>query len=157
MRRTRLLLAVSALTFTTLANAQLSGVGSEPCPPSSRGPPPWVTNEIVSGDLYAYVYLDVDKRGRPSGCKIGTTNILGDDKFWVCQAYMRQWTTRPPANPGLDGRTTTERLFIEYGWKHASADRAARIAYFHAHPYLHPECYRQNGSTGERGPVLTYP
>ena len=95
----------------------------------------------MSGDRYADIYLDIDSQGKPTGCRMGKNNIPGDDKFFVCQAFMRQWSTNPQAAPGKTGPTTVERQYFEYGMRHADAERAARKKFFREHPYERPECY----------------
>ncbi|HEY4070590.1 MAG TPA: hypothetical protein VGM04_03425 [Sphingomicrobium sp.] len=119
----------------------------EACPARSTAPLAWAIDEVMSGDLYADIYLDVNEEGRPTACRMGRTNILGDDKFFVCKAFMDQWSTQAPRPAG---RTTVKRQYIEYGMKHADAERAARNRYFLEHPYQRPECYPKDASTGYR-------
>ena len=110
----------------------------EPCPPAPRELP-WAIDQIMSGDLYADVYLDIDAQGKPTGCKMGQNNIPGDDKFFICKAFMEQWSTRLPTQAGKP--TTVLRKYIQYGMRHGDAENAARKKYFRDHPYERPECY----------------
>jgi hypothetical protein len=112
----------------------------EPCPPVPS-PLPWVIDQMMDGDRYADVYIDIDQHGKPTGCKMGQNNISGDDKFWVCQAFMGQWSTQPPADAGKTHPTTIMRKYVEYGMRHTDAESAARSKYFRGHPYERPECY----------------
>jgi hypothetical protein len=110
---------------------------NEPCPPLPNKLP-WAIDDIMSGDLYADVYMDIDGQGKPTGCKMGQNNIPGDDKFFICKAFMDQWSTKP-AQVGKP--TTVLRKYIQYGMRHEDAESAARKKYFREHPYERPECY----------------
>src|SRR5262249_5867145 len=103
----------------------------EPCPPLPDKLP-WAIDEIMSGDLDADVYMDIDAQGKPTGCKMGQNNIAGDDKFFICKAFMEQWSTKPPTEIGKP--TTVLRKYIQYGMRHEDAESAARKKYFRDHP-----------------------
>jgi hypothetical protein len=73
---------------------------------------------------------------------MGRNNIDGDNKFFVCKAFLEQWST---AAPGGDSKATTiERKYIAYGEKHRKAEREARKQFFLQHPEERPECYPQD-------------
>jgi hypothetical protein len=116
-------------------------LAKESCPTLSSGPLPWSTDEIMSGDRYADIYLDIDAQGKPTGCRMGKNNIPGDDKFFICNAFMQQWSTHPPEDAGKGGATTVKRNYFEYGMRHADAERSARKKFFREHPYERAECY----------------
>jgi hypothetical protein len=107
----------------------------------------------MSGDDFADIYLDIDKAGRPIGCRMGQNNIPGDNKFFVCKAFIDQWTTAPaevnptagprPANVPANSKVkaTVYRRYIAYGADHARAERKARKQFFRDHPEQRSECY----------------
>ena len=126
----------------------------EPCPPTKYPPPyPWLIGDTMPGDRFADIYLDIDKAGKPINCRMGKNNIPGDDKFFVCKAFIEQWTTSPrpndpavgppPANlpRGTPIKATVHRQLIMYGEQHAKAERAARERFFQQHPEERAECY----------------
>jgi hypothetical protein len=73
---------------------------------------------------------------------MGKNNIPGDDKFFVCKAFMEQWSTAP--SPVATTGTTVERHYLAIGDKHQKAEENARKAWFRAHPEERPECYPNN-------------
>ena len=105
------------------------------------------------GDEYAEIYIDIDKAGKPIGCRMGQNNIPGDNKFFVCQAFIEQWRTSPrpndpaigPPPPHLPANSrvnaTVHRTYIAYGPDHEKAERNARKQFFQQHPDERPECY----------------
>jgi hypothetical protein len=137
----------------------LMGIGSpvsakEPCPPSKYPPPyPWLITDMMSGDQFADIYLDIDKAGKPINCRMGKNNIPGDNKFFVCQAFIGQWMTSPQPNDpevgppppntpkGSPIKATVHRHFVAYGDKHAKAEREARERFFQQHPEERRDCY----------------
>jgi hypothetical protein len=125
-----------------------------PCPPNKYQPPyPWFIADMMPGDRFADIYLDIDKAGKPINCRMGKNNLYGDDRFFVCSAFMEQWRTSPqpndpavgppPANlpPHSPIKATVHRQLLTYGEKHAKAERDARISFFRQHPEERPECY----------------
>lgn len=129
-------------------------VAKQPCPPNKFQPPyPWFIGETMSGDRYADIYLDIDKAGKPLNCRMGKNNIPGDDKFFVCNAFIQQWSTSPQPNDpevgpppsnipkGSPIKATVHRQLLSYGEKHTKAERDARTSFFQQHPEERPECY----------------
>jgi len=144
---------VKLAMLLTLAGASPAVAGS-PCPPSKFQPPyPWFISEPMSGDKYADVYLDIDKAGRAINCRLGRSNLYGDEGFFICNAFKEQWRTSPRANdravgpppanlpPNSPIKATVHRQFISYGDKHAKAEREARKKFFLDHPEERPDCY----------------
>ena len=126
----------------------------EPCPPNKYPPPyPWLVEGPMYGDEYGEIYIDIDKAGKPVGCRMGRNNIPGDNKFFVCQAFMDQWRTSPRPNDPAVGpppanlpanspvKATVHRTFISYGADHEKAERNARKRFFQQHPDERTECY----------------
>ena len=125
-----------------------------PCPPNKFSPPyPWFISDMMTGDRFAEIYLDIDKAGKPLNCRMGQNNIPGDDKFFVCKAFLEQWSTSPQPNDSAVGpppanlpvgspiKATVHRQLLAYGDKHRKAERGARAKFFQQHPEERPECY----------------
>ena len=99
---------------------------------------PWLIEEVISGDEYADIYVDIDGGGVPTGCRFGDTNIHdSNEKFTICQGFMQQWH-KSEANGSAQ---TLKEKFISYGGKHRKAEREAEKLYFQQHPDDRPECY----------------
>jgi hypothetical protein len=140
--------------WTVLAAIASPAWAKEPCPANKYRPPyPWFIETIMKGDQFADIYLDVDKSGRPINCRMGQNNIPGDTKFFVCKAFLEQWSTRapsedptigpPPANLPANSpvKGTIYRKYLAYGEQHAKAEKAARKQFFQQHPEERSECY----------------
>lgn len=148
MDRLLVLLGAAALFIPMTANAGAA------CPASKYPPPyPWFIGDTMPGDLYADIYLDIDKAGKPIACRMGKNNIPGDDKFFICNAFIEQWKTSPQPNdpavgpppPNLPRNSpiiaTVHRQLITPGEQHEKAERAARERFFREHPEERQECY----------------
>ena len=135
-----------ALGVFSLSNAA-AAADREACPAMTAASLSWAITEVMSGDRYADVYIDLNEKGRATACRLGQNNLLGDDKFWVCNAFAQRWSARAAARAEA-GPVTVKRRWIEYGPKHAAAEKAARDKYFREHPYERPECYPKDASTG---------
>ena len=99
---------------------------------------PWLIEDVMSGDDYGDVYVDIDGEGVPTGCRFGDTNIRdSNEKFTVCQGFMQQWH-KSEANGSPQ---TLKEKFISYGSKHRKAERDAEKLYFQQHPDDRPDCY----------------
>lgn len=99
---------------------------------------PWLIEEVMSGDEYGDVYVDIDGTGVPTGCRFGDTNVRdSNEKFSVCQGFMQQWH-KSEANGSPQ---TLKEQFISYGSKHRKAEREAEKLYFQQHPNDRPDCY----------------
>lgn len=95
----------------------------------------------MQGDKYAWVYIDVDRTGRPLQCRVGENNIYDSDtRFQLCNAYTRDWRA-PEADAGDPDRRTIKRQTIIIGSDHELANQKARRAWFKLHPEERPECY----------------
>jgi len=137
-----------------LAAIASPAMAKEPCPPNKYSPPyPWFIGDLMSGDRFADIYLDIDKAGKPINCRMGKNNIPGDDKFFVCNAFIEQWRTSPrPDDPAVEPpppnlppnnpvKATVHRQLLAYGDKHQKAERDGRIRFFQQHPEERAECY----------------
>jgi hypothetical protein len=112
------------------------------CPPREPGNLPWMGNGVVKGDLWAWIYLELDKNARPKRCLMGENNIHDADmRFYACRAMTLDWK---PASPD-DGRsvasTTIKRFFVIPGPDRDKAIGEAKKSWFAEHPDQRPECY----------------
>jgi hypothetical protein len=127
------LLALGSMLLTAPA------IAKNACPPDTLGPNyPWIINDIMPGDQFAEVYLDFDKAGEPSGCRLGNNNIPRDDQFNVC-LFFAGFVIDPKSHVALP--TTIKRLYLDPGPRHQKAQQEARKRYFQEHPYERADCY----------------
>ena len=111
------------------------------CPPDELGPNyPWFTEEIMRGDMYSEVFLDVDRQGKPTGCSVGKNNVTRDQEYRACAVYLRGWAMDPPP-ARAKFPIVVQKLFLVRSKTHIRTERAARAAFFAQHPELRPECY----------------
>lgn len=95
----------------------------------------------MPGDQFAWVYIDVDKEGRPLRCALGQNNIYDPEaRFRLCKAYSDSWRASPAA-PSDPPTRTIKRYMVMIGYKHEIANQKARKQYFRDHPEERPECY----------------
>jgi hypothetical protein len=66
---------------------------------------PWQSNEIVPGDRFAWLALDVDRGGYPFRCRIGNNNYVDPEaRFWLCKSYSDRWRGPRAAASGPERR-----------------------------------------------------
>jgi len=128
-----------------LLGAALSGtpaLAAAPCPKWEAGARyPWQSNEIMRGDLFGWIILDVDRSGAPASCRVGKNNFLNvETSFALCKNYAAYWRGSRAAASDPD-RRTFERFSLIAGYDHLIADRKARKRWFAEHPAERPECY----------------
>jgi len=136
---------IGPLVLCTALLAASSAAAGEPCPPHEAGASyPWDVKGMLPGDKYAWVFIDVDRTGRPLSCKVGDTNIFDSDTlFLLCGAYKADW--RAPAASAADpDRRTIKRDTVMIGSAHEKANQEARRAWFKAHPDERPSCYPED-------------
>jgi hypothetical protein len=139
MHACRHLLAAAAM----LSAASVSSAKT-PCPPHVPGEPyPWEqgNDQVQPGDRWAWMYIDIDKTGRPLQCKMGENNIPEDDRFGVCNAFLQDWHGEPEIKDGVPVRSTVKRFVMMRGSQHQKAADAARKKFFREHPDERPSCY----------------
>lgn len=133
--------------MNVLAAAAALSVGSAafakaPCPkwePGARYP--WQSNEILRGDRFAWLFLDVDRGGYPVRCRFGSNNhVDAEARVWLCKQYYDFWRG-PPAAASDPAIRTLERYSLVPGYEHDMADKKARKAWFKQYPEQRPECY----------------
>ena len=141
----------SVLAFlTVIFGTTASYAQSSPCPFREEGTYPWSANipRIMSGDLWAWVYLDLDKKGRPLRCYIGQTNISGDEtRANLCRSFVSGWKATPLMKDGVPVAGTTRRQVIIIGSRHKKVFDEARAAWFAQHPDENRACY--NGTANQ--------
>jgi hypothetical protein len=112
------------------------------CPQHEPGYLPWLTNGIAKGDLWAWVYLELDKDARPKRCLMGDNNIHdADTRFLACDAMTESWKPATDADAKAVASTTVKRLFILPGPNRNKEIREAKTLWFAQHPDQRPECY----------------
>jgi hypothetical protein len=131
------LILVAALTCGGPAVAAASD-----CPPHEPGYLPWLTNDIAKGDLWAWVYLELDKDARPKRCLMGENNIHdADTRFLACDAMKESWKAATTDEGRSVASTTVKRLFVIPGPDRNKAIRDAKKQWFAEHLDQRPECY----------------
>lgn len=137
--------APAAAVVFALSAASNAAADKASCPPHEAGASyPWDVQGEIRGDKHASVFIDVDRTGRPLGCKVGETNIF--DKytlFQLCNAYTGSWRG-PPASEGDPDRRTIRRDTVMIGSDHQLANQKARRAWFRSHPDERPSCYPED-------------
>lgn len=133
----------NALLIIALFSIGSAAVGKDArCPkwePGARYP--WQSNEVMRGDRFAWVILDVDRRGFPVRCRVRNNNYAdNEERFWLCKQYNDRWRG-PPAAASDPDRRTLERFSLIAGGRHQSLDSRARRAWFERNPHQRPECY----------------
>ena len=135
------ILPIAPIAFMLVSSAALAA--GESCPPREAGSSyPWQLRELMPGDKYAWLYLDIDTDGRALDCRIGENNIHDPyTRFLACRAFKEDWRTSPVVENGKPVRSTIKRYFIMLGHKHIAANRKARKQWFRDHPNERPSCY----------------
>jgi hypothetical protein len=137
MRVTLQFLLMSSVLVGVPANAAAGN-----CPPRETGTYPWTKYGTVKGDEWAWVYLELDKKGWAKRCLMGENNIDDSDRrFFVCRAMKQDW--RPATKDGALAlaSTTVKRFFLIPGPDHEKQMREAKKRFFAEHPDERPECY----------------
>ena|SRR5205085_6514077 len=115
-----------------------------PCAPREAGQSyPWQSSGLMRGDKYAWVFITVDRTGRPIRCGVGNNNIPDPEmRFRLCAAYSADWRA-PAASPGAPDVRTIKRQTIMISYEHEMADQKKRKLWFKQHPEERAECYPQ--------------
>jgi hypothetical protein len=127
--------------FAAASLGLASAAAADPSCPKAGYTYPWMIEDLMAGDSYADVYIDIDRSGRPLSCKYGQTNFHGEELFWVCNAFMEQFRTKPPVDLAKGERTTVMRTMVDYGDAHRKAEKKAKKKYFAEHPDERASCY----------------
>lgn len=105
---------------------------------------PWQKEEIVPGDQYATIFIDVDAKGRSTNCRVGANNLPDSEtRFWVCRAMMSEGQIVAEVRNGVPVASTVTRSMVMRGRQYEREDDAARKRYFATHPDQNSTCYPQ--------------
>jgi len=136
MRGIHIVTLYAALSLASAATAEKTA-----CPPREMGQSyPWESSELMRGDKYAWIYIDVDRDGWPLQCKIGDNNVTEYMRFQLCNAYTKNWRA-PAASQGDPDHRTLKRYTLVISSAHQLANENARRAWFKQHPDERPACY----------------
>ena len=129
--------ALAAAACTSAAPGQAA-----PCPRHEPGARyPWQTDEIMRGDKFAWVIMEVDRYGAPASCRIGKNNFLDvETGMFLCKSYSERWRG-PKASASDPDRRTFTRFSLLPGYDRVIAERKARRQWFRDHPGERPQCY----------------
>lgn len=132
---------LSALILVSAATASPAAAGTA-CPPHRPGEPyPWAINELMSGDQWGDLAIDLDANGRVTGCHAVKGNLEPEMGFWVCRSISAQGEFDPLMKDGIAVAGTRTRHFVLEGMRHRDANAAARKKWFAEHPNERPSCY----------------
>ena len=132
----------SALLLSILLSSSSALAAESSCPSFEPGESyPWQTSEIMPGDEWANLYIDLDEKARPTNCKIGKSKLRKETGFWMCRAMMAQGNFEPVMKDGIPVKGTVTRYMFLAGRTHRQADEAARKKFFKEHPEERPGCY----------------
>lgn len=136
------MLVCSALC-ATLSLSSAAAAEKKNCPFHEAGYYPWQAEvpRLVKGDLWAWVYLDIDKRGYPRRCYIGKNNMAEGTRSNTCRSFVRGWRATPLLKDGVPTAGTIERFFIVMGDKHLKLLEEAKKRWAASHPEDNPDCY----------------
>lgn len=95
----------------------------------------------MRGDRYAWLILDVDRRGHPLKCRVANDNYPDpESRVWLCKQYTEVWRgPRAAASDPAVRRLMRYSLIPSY--EHDMADKKARKLWFKQNPQERPECY----------------
>ncbi|MDT8759823.1 hypothetical protein MZO42_14065 [Sphingomonas psychrotolerans] len=117
-------------------------LASDPCPKFSPGDAyPWQTGERMPGDFWADALIDVDSKGTPTRCRTGAGNMKREQRFWYCNAVMKDARYSPVIKDGVAVSFKVKTVFVLPGRRHREADKAARSRFFAEHPEEKTICY----------------
>jgi hypothetical protein len=137
MRSHRILSFCAALALASQGLADRTA-----CPKWEAGARyPWQSDQIMRGDLFGWVVMDVDRYGAPASCRIGKNNFVAvETGIFLCKNYSERWRG-PKALASDPDRRTFSRFSLINDYDHWRADRKARKQWFQDHPEARLECY----------------
>jgi hypothetical protein len=122
--------------------ASAQAADKTPCPHYRPGEPyPWVVNDLMSGDQWGDLSIDLDTKGKPTGCRAIKGNLESEMGFWVCRSMLAQGEFDPVMKDGVPVAGSRIEHFVLEGMRHRDANAAARKRWFAAHPSERQSCY----------------
>jgi hypothetical protein len=132
---------VMALSFVAVVTGS-SAIAGAPCPAHQPGAAyPWSVDQLVTGDKWAEISLDVDANGKATACRILKSNMSREDNFWTCGAMQAQGQYSPVMKDGVAVSGTIKTKMVVEGMRHRDANAAARKRWFREHPQERWDCY----------------
>lgn len=129
--------ALAIILFSSEASAT-----ADQCPTREPGEfYPWQTSEVMPGDEWAELHIDLDAQGRPKNCRVGKNKLKPETGFYMCRAMMAQANYEPVEKDGVAVEGTVTRKFFLNGRQHQRAEAAARKKFFKDNPQERPSCY----------------
>ena len=102
---------------------------------------PWQTTQLMRGDTFGWVIMEVDRFGAPASCRIGRNNFLDvETGMFLCKSYSDRWRG-PKARPSDPDRRVFTRFSLLPGYDRVIAERKARRQWFRDNPGERPACY----------------
>ena len=128
------------------AGLLLAGSGlqaADNCPEIKPGQAyPWQKgSELMPGDEWAYLHIDLDVKGRPKNCRVGKHQYKPETGYWMCRAMMAQGDFQPIIKDGVAVEGTVTRYMTVAGRQRRREEAAARKQWFKDHPQERPSCY----------------
>ena len=102
---------------------------------------PWQTSEVMPGDEWAELHIDLDAQGRPKNCRVDKAKLKPETGFYMCRAMMGQANFEPVTKDGVAVEGTVTRKFFLNGRQHQRAEAVARKKFFKDNPNERPSCY----------------
>ena len=102
---------------------------------------PWQTSEVMPGDEWAELHVDLDAKGRPKNCRVGKNKLKPESGYYMCRAMMAQANYEPIVKDGVAVEGTVTRNFFMAGRAHRRAEEVARKKFFKDNPQERPSCY----------------
>jgi hypothetical protein len=128
--------AIAIIVLSTEAAA------AEQCPEREPGEfYPWQTSEVMPGDEWAELHIDLDAQGRPKNCRVGKSKLKPETGFFMCRAMMAQGNFEPVTKDGVAVEGTVKRNFFLAGRQHRRVEQEARKKFFKDNPNERPSCY----------------
>jgi len=135
----RKFIAYGAVALVAVAS---SVSAKEPCIPHKPGEAyPWTVDQLMSGDQWGDFSIDLDAKGKVTGCRAIKGNLKPEMGFWICRSLSAQGEFAPILKDGVAVAGLRTRQVVLQGMRHRDADAAARKRWFAAHPAERQSCY----------------
>ena len=134
---------IKSFVAAIAALASAGAAAASDCPTFRPGQAyPWQTSEkLMPGDQWAWLFIDLDAKGKPTGCKVGEHKYQPETGFWMCRAMMASGEFEPVMKDGVAVEGTVKRFMTLPGRQRQRAEQAARKQWFKDNPHERPSCY----------------